>query len=293
MIELPLNPDRDLPSLFTRALAGRRFDLDGGKPGDVHLYTALATCWRKGSETATILLRELRQLQATSSASNHYDEGPLPQALRALIYAATEVFDLYHQTIPKRLESGRGRPEVQRVREYQAAVKRLRDPVSLMCNRMKHQYREIVTGRIVSRVTGEMTFVYRINVAQDGVQLPDRDVHREGGFASFERTLHEIVHGLLRADFKAGELVRGLSDNCNVAIELKGPSGLGLARVLDGLSDRTPTVAHSEPGRFDGVQVLADKATLTRISARRVAEPTTRTMKITIDEAAPGVQVFV
>ncbi|MEA2909538.1 MAG: hypothetical protein QOJ15_1619, partial [Bradyrhizobium sp.] len=39
MIELPLNPDRDLPSLFTRALAGRRINLDGGKPDGVHLYT--------------------------------------------------------------------------------------------------------------------------------------------------------------------------------------------------------------------------------------------------------------
>jgi hypothetical protein len=292
MFALSRNPDRDLPSLFTRALAGRRIDLGGGKPAEVHLYTALAACWRKGSETAATLLSELRKLQATSPASKNYDEGPVPQALRALIYAATEAFDLYHQTIPKRLEGGRGRPEVQRIREYQAAVKRLRDPVSLMCNLMKHQYREIVTGRIVSQVTGEATFVYRINVAHGGIQVPDRDVHRAGGFASVERTLHEIVHGLLRADVKAGELVRALSDNHGLAIELKGPSSLGLAGVLDGLDERTPTVAHSEPGLFDGVQVLADQVLLTRVSARKVAEPTTRTMKITVDEAAPSVQVF-
>ncbi len=292
MIALHLNPDRDLPSLFTQALAGRRIDL-GGKPDEVHLYTALAICWRKASEAATTLLCELRKLQATSSAGEDYDEGPVSQALKALIYAATEAFDFYHQTIPKQLEGGRGRPELQLVRDYQTTVKRLRDPVSLMCNRMKHQYREIITGRIASQVTGETTFVYRINVAYGGVQLPDRDIHRESSFASFERTLHEIVHGLLRADFKAGELVRALPDNYNLAIELKGPSNLGLACVLDGQRDRAPTVARSEPGQFDGVQVLADKVVLTRVSARKVAEPTIRTMKITVDEAAPRTELFV
>jgi|GEM_PF-2776283 len=292
MIALSRNPDRDLPSLFARALAGRRIDLEGGKPTEVHLYTALATCWRNSSETAYTLLSELRRLQATSLGENNYDQGTVPQALRALIYAATEAFDLYRQTIPNRLEGGRGRSEVRLIRAYQASVKRLRDPVSQMCNLMKHQYREIVTGRIVSQVTGEATFVYRINVAHSGVQVPDRDVHREGGFASVERTLHEIVHGLLRADAKAGELISALSDNYSLAVELKGLSGLGLVGVLDGLGDRTPIVAYSEPGLFDGVQVLAEQILLTRVSARKIAEPTIRTIQITVDEAAPSVQVF-
>lgn len=293
MIELPPNSARDLPSLFTRALVGRQIDLGSEKPDEVHLYTALAACWRKGSETATSLLRELRQLQASPLTGNRYEGGTVSQAMSALIYAATEVFDFYYQTVPRRLEVGRGRSEVQRIREYQSTVKRLRDPIALMCNRMKHQYREIVTGRIVSQVTGDVTFVYRINVARGGIQVPGPDVHRNGGFASVERTLHEIIHGLLRADSKAGELVGALSNNCEPAIELKGPSSLGLTYVLDALRDRPPIVAHSEPGRFDGVQVLAEKAVLTRVHAHKVAEPTTRTMKITIDEAAPGAQVFI
>ena len=292
MITLSLNPNRDLSSQFARALEGRRIDLDGGTPDEVHLHTSLAIRWRKMSEAATALLRELRQLRSTSSGGNNYDEGHAPQALKLLIYSATEAFDLYHQTIPKRLEKGRGRSEVKLIGHYREAVKRLRDPVAMICNRMKHEYREIVMGRITSQMTGETTFVYRLNVAHGGVQLPDRVVHRESGFASLERTLHEIVHGLLRADFNAGELVSTLSDNYNAAIELKVPSSLGLVFVLEGLGDRTPTVAHSEPGQFDGVQVLEDKAFLTRIRARKVAEPTARTMKTTIDEGALSVQLL-
>lgn len=293
MIALALNPNRDLPSQFTRALAGRRIDLHGGKPNEVHLYTAVAASWRKASEAAIMLFRELGQMQATSLASEQFEGGPASQALKALVYAATETFDLYHQTIPKRLEGRRAKPEVRLIRDYQASVKRLRDPIAQMCNRMKHEYREIVTGRIVSQATGRTTFIYRINAAYDGVQLPDREVHREEGFASFERTFHEIVHGLLRADFKAGELVGTLSDNHDVAIELKGPPNLGLCGVLDGLGAGVPIVALSEPGRFDGVQVIADEVVLTRVSAQKVTEPTTRTMKLTVDEAALSTQLFI
>lgn len=293
MIELSLNADRDLPSAFTRALVGRCINLDGDeKLEEVHLYTALATSWRKGSEAATLLVGELRQLQATSSASKNYDERGVSQALKTLIYAATEVFDLYHQTIPKKLEVGRGKTEVKLIRTFQGIVKRFRDPVSMMCNRMKHDYREILTGRFVSEITGETTYVYRINAAYGSVQMADQKVHRDTGFASFERTLHEIVHGLLRADFKAGDLVGTLSDNHSLAIELKGPSSLGLARVLETLGDGLPTVAYSEPGQFDGVQLHADKAVLTRVTARKVPESTRRTMKAIVDEAAPSVQVF-
>jgi hypothetical protein len=292
MIVLPFNADRDLPSMFTRALAGRCIDIDSCKTDEVHIYTALAACWRKGSEAATVLLHELENLEAAPSTAGSFDERPVSQALRGLIYVATEAFDLYHQAIPKQLEGRRGKKEIQQIRGYQASVKRFRDPIALMCNRMKHDYREIVMGRIVSQATGERTFVYRINVARGGVQVADRDMHRQGGFASFERTLHEIVHGLLRADFKAFELVRSLSDNHSLPIELKGPSSLGLAYVLETLGSRTPTVAQSEPGLFDGVQVLVDRAVLTRISAKKVPEPTLRTMNATIDEVAPSLQVF-
>ena len=293
MIELTLNVNRDLPSVFTRALVGRCINLDGDeKLEEVHLYTALATSWRKGSEAATLVVDELRQLQATSSASKSYDERGVSQALKTLIYAATEVFDLYHQTIPKQLEGGRDKTEVKLIRTYQGIVKRFRDPVAMMCNRMKHGYREILTGRFVSEVTGETTYVYRINAAYGRVQMADQKVHRDTGFASFEKTLHEIVHGLLRVDFKAGELVGALSDNYNLGIELKGPSSLGLARVLEALGESPPTVAYSEPGQFDGVQLRADKAVLTRVTARKVREPTRRTMKAIVDEAALSVQVF-
>lgn len=293
MIELLLNENRDLRSAFANALVGRRVNLDGEKGSEeVHLYTALATRWRKGSEAATLLLEEIRRLQMASASNKNYDDRTISEALKTLIYVATEAFDLYAQTIPKRLERGRNKTEVKLIREYERVVKRFRDPVALMCNRMKHDYREIVTGLFVSEATGETTFVYRINTTYGGVQLADRQIHSKVGFASFERTLHEIVHGLLRADFKAGELVDTLSDNCDLTIELKGPSALGLARVLNGLAETSPIVALSEPGQFDGIHLNGDKVVLTRVAAKKVPEPTKRTIRATVDEVARSIQVF-
>lgn len=292
MIELPLNENRDLRSVFANALVGRRVDLGGEEGDEVHLYTAIAIRWRKVSEAATLLLDEIRRLQKTSASSKNYDDRAISEALRTLIYVATETFDLYTQTIPKRLARGRNKTEVKLVRAYESAVKRLRHPVALMCNRMKHDCREIVTGQFVSEATGETTFVYRINTTHGGVQLADRQVHNQIGFASFERTLHEIVHGLLRADVTAGELVGTLSDNCDLPIELNGPSALGLARVLKGLTETSPIVALSEPGRFDGVQLNGDKAFLVRVAARKVPEPTKRTMRAVVDEVARSIQIF-
>jgi hypothetical protein len=293
MIELPLNENRDLRSAFTNALVGRRVNLDGERgPEEVHIYTALATRWRKTSEAATLFLDEIRRLQKTSASSKNYDDRAISEALKTLIYVATETFDLYAQTIPKRLARGRNKTEVKLIRVYEATVKRFRDPVALMCNRMKHDYREIVTGKFVSESTGVATFVYRINTTMGGVQLADRQIHDKVGFFSFEKTLHEIVHGLLRADFKAGELVDTLSDNCDLTIELRGPSALGLASVLKGLAETPPIVALSEPGQFDGIQLNGDKAVLARVTARKVSEPTKRMMRATVDEVAPSIQVF-
>jgi hypothetical protein len=292
MIALPLNQDRDLTSSFTGALTGRRIDLDGENPDAVHLYTALSIGWRKGSEAATALLRELKRLQATSPSAKTYDGNTIALALRVFIYSATEIFDLYNQTIPKRLERARCKSEIKLIRDYQAVVKRLRDPVAKMCNLMKHDHREISTCRIVSESTGDMTFVYRINVSKRGVQLPDQDVHGKTGFSSIEKTFHEILHGLLRADYRAAELVHELSDNCNLAISLKGATNLGLAGIFEGLGRNHPIIASSESGRFDGVQVAHNEVVVMRIRATKVLEPTIRMFHAVIDEVAPSVQAF-
>lgn len=155
--------------------------------------------------------------------------------------------------MPKRLESGRLKSEVRLIRDYQSRVKRLRDPIALMCNRMKHHYREIVGGRIVSEQVGMVTLIYRLNGAYGEVQRGDSDVHGKIGFASVERALPEILHGLLRADYNAARLVEALEDNQERAIELAGLARLGLSSVLKGLSQRPLTVASTEPARFDGI----------------------------------------
>jgi hypothetical protein len=292
MISLPLNSSRDLPSQCTSALVGRRIALQLTLPDEQHLYTALAGRWRNASGSAALLLSQLRQMQATASIRGKFMPKPALETLKTLIYAATETFDLYDKYFPEVLKRGRSRSEVKAIQIYKNRIDRLRDPVATMCNRLKHNSREIVSAQIVSETTDQTTFVYRINAAYGGVQRADAVVHRDGGFTSIERTLHEIIHGLLRADYKAGELVRQLSDNCDQPIELKGLANLGLSRLLDDLGGQVPIVAASESNRFYGLAVVGNDLLLKRVEADKVPEPTTRTMLMTVDEVARSIDLI-
>lgn len=285
MIRLSLNVDGDLPSQLTTALRGRCIDLGSEQEDGPHPYTALAACWRKVSGAGSQALVELQRLQA-EGLNGPFDAKPMAQDLKALIYSATETFDFYHAALPKRLEVSRPKSEDRLIRDYRSSVKRLRDPIALMCNRMKHDYREIVGGRIVSQQAGMATFVYRLNTAYGEVQRADREVHGKVGFASVERALHEILHGLLRADHNAARLIEALEDNQESAIELAGLKQLGLSSVLEGLSQRPLTVASTEPALFDGIAREGGEIVLTRVAARKVPEPTRRTMQLTVDEVA-------
>lgn len=285
MIRLSLNADGDLPSQMTTSLRGRCIDLGPDQKDTPHSYTALAACWRKVSSTGSQALIELRRLQA-EGPDGLFESKAMTQDLGALIYAATETFDFYHAALPKRLEVDRPKIEVRLIRDYQSRVKRLRDPIALMCNRMKHHYREIIGGRIVSERGSMATFVYRLNAAYGDIQRGDSDVHGKIGFASVERALHEILHGLLRADHNAARLIDALEDNQERAIELSGLERLGLSSILDGLSQRPLTVASTEPALFDGIAREGGEIVLTRVAARKVPEPTRRTMRLTVDEVA-------
>ncbi len=285
MIRLSLNVDGDLPSQLTTALRGRCIDLGSDQEDGPHPYTALAACWRKVSGAGSQALVELHRLQA-EGLNGPFDAKPMTQDLKALIYSATETFDFYHAALPKRLEVSRPKSEDRLIRDYRSGVKRLRDPIALMCNRMKHDYREIVGGRIVSQQAGMATFVYRLNTAYGEVQRGDSEVHGKVGFASVERALHEILHGLLRADHNAARLIEALEDNQERAIELAGLKQLGLSSVLEGLSQRPLTVASTEPALFDGIAREGGEIVLTRVAARKVPEPTRRKMQLTVDEVA-------
>lgn len=162
-----------------------------------------------------------------------------------------------------------------------------------MCNLMKHNFRELVAARFVSLTDGEMTFVYRLNVAVDGLQRADGAAHGEVGFTSVEKTLHEILHGLLRVDSNAAALVGKLTENHDQPIELAGPTRLRLAGLLADLGGRTARVASTESAKFDGVVFDGEEVVLTRVTAYKLAEPTQRTMQMTVDEVVRSVQLMV
>lgn len=53
-----------------------------------------------------------------------------------------------------------------------------------------------------------------------------------------------------------------------------------------------PIVALSETSRFDGVTRDGDDIVLTRVTAQKVPEPTTRTMRMVVDEVARKMQLI-
>jgi hypothetical protein len=291
-VKLSLTTDRDLPSQFTNALTGRRIDLPLTEPDDVHPYTALAVRWRDVSQSATALLKEFRLLQAAALAGDSFAPKPASTALKTLIYNATETIDLYDKYIPKLLKHGRIKPEEKAIKVYKDGVDRLRTPIATICNRMKHNGRDIVMCQIRSEATQQTTFVYRVNAAYGDVQRADEVVHLDGEHVSIERTLHEVVHSLLRADYEASKLVLQLAENCDQPIELKGLSKLGLAGFLDELGRYIPFVASSEPNRFDGITVKGNELFLTRRKAARVPEPTSRQMYAIVDEVARSIKLI-
>lgn len=294
MIRLHLDDEGDVPSQLTRALHGRRIALapQAGQEPKPHPYTALASTWRATAQAAHEASSALWEIEASGPEVNFAPEA-LIRTLKALIYAATETFDFYIGALPKQLEHGRSKAEKRLIHDYKAGVKRVRDPIARMCNLMKHDFRELVAARFVSRVDGAMTFVYRLNVGQNGLQRADAAVHGEVGFTSVEKTLHEILHGLLRADSNAAALVSKLSDNHDQPIELAGPTRLRLSRLLTGLGHRTPRVASTESAKFDGVLFDGEDLVLKRVTANKIFEPTERTMQITVDEAALSAELMV
>lgn len=292
MIQRPLLASGDLSSTFTTALTGRAIALMGEDPNEIHPNTAVAATWRKVSGATKNLLSELRRLEGMGSNRGSADPSPIQTALKAVLYDATEAFDLYQQAIPKRLEAGRPKKEVEAIRAHQAAGKRLRSPFALMCNRLKHDHREIGTCLIRSRDTGASTWVFRIAANYGDLQTADRDIHPKVGFISYERILHEVMHGLLRIDHSAGQLVSSLADNVSEAITLAGSSPLGLADVLSDIGQRRPVCATDEPGLIDGIRVAGQVVDLARIVVTKVPEPTQRTMSARADEVARNIQMF-
>lgn len=292
MIELALSPSGDLASALTTALSGRAIDVGAGRRDDVHPFTAIAGAWRKVSRSANELLSELRKAQTLARTQESVEAGPLQVALKALLYDATEVYDLYQQAIPKRLEQGRSKADLRSIRDYRGSAKRLRDPVALMCNKLKHDHREVGSCLILSRDTALSTWVFRITAAYGTLQTADKEIHREGGYISYERFLHEVVHGLLRVDHNAGLLIKGLSDNAEEPIALRGVSALGIGDVLADLGNRKPVCASSEPGRIDGLEISSHGLMLCRLQVIRVPEPTRRMMSATVDEVARDLQMF-
>lgn len=253
-MHLDLDVEGNPISAFVASLPGRNIDLmvEGASAHPRQIIGAKATAVGRGVER---VMDRLGAVQAGDSMP--LDATELCEDFRRLIYDATELFDVYSQLVPDRLEKA-GRTAKSAVATYRAAAKRLRDPWALMCNKFKHGGSRLAYNRAVSTEGRGTSHGYILISPRDGTSMIlDEQVHRSPERrATFARKLHELVHAILRTDLNAAKLVRALPDCSAPPIAINDLSfpfygslqSLAAARIVVG----------AEPSIFDGVGLPGD-----------------------------------
>lgn len=292
MIILERTGAGDLETRLIAALATRGVAVPITDRDDVHIQSAVAATWRRISEAASDVDESLADVRTRFQTDGTFHPRVLQLAMQRFVYEAAETFELYGKRLGFRLSVDRSRPELARVNKYLETVRRLGGPTAIMCNHMKHKNRELDSGIFVSERTGELALVYRVTAQYASGQNSDRLVHKDGPVTSYWKSLHEILHRLLRVDHAAGELIGGLSENGSIAVA-SASSPLGLVGVIDRLAAVPAALASSESTRFDGLEIGQETVSLVRIEGQRVPEPTRRTMNSVVDPVSLSIQLMI
>ncbi|MGX9143488.1 hypothetical protein [Mesorhizobium sp. 128a] len=277
-MELLLGEKGHPSSALVAALVGRRLSLDGGKPGGAHPVQSIHAVWRVFSSSLLSFAVELEAVQFATKP----DGDRVTDAFRRIIYDATEVFDVYSQLLVERIGPFPS-SDKKRLKDYQVAAKRLRDPWAIICNKCKHSGAHVGFVWAVSETTGRASPRFMICSYRNGDSLVrDDEVHkgRRGG-TSLAKAALEMLHALLRVDIQAAKFVGLLVDKQAEAIpEMSAelPIGEGLRKLV-----AIPATAYpDEPTPFDGLRVEEGKILLTRTFAERLLAP------IKISTTLPG-----
>lgn len=292
MITLERTSAGDLETRLIRALATRSVAVPTTDRDDVHIQTAVATSWRRTSEAAGDVEEALADLRTKFRAGETFQPRALQVAMKRFIYEAAETFELYGKRLGFRLSLGRSKPDLAYIKHYLETAKRLGAQTAIVCNHMKHKDRELNTGVFVSERTGDTAVVYRVTAQYAEGQASDRAIHKDGPVTSYWKSLHEILHRLLRVDHAAGEVIIRLSENSPAGVT-SASSTLGLARAIEKLATAPLSLASSESTQFDGLEIQRETITLARIGGQRVSEPTRRTMSSTVDPVSRSIQLMI
>ena len=267
-MELPLSSDENPLSPFAIALSGRKVALNGGKPG-AHPMQALAARWR----VVAAAIERMADALTSEAFGGEEERTSVNAAWRALLYDATELFDVYAQLIPERI-SPLPQGEKKKLAEYSATVKRLRDPWALICNRFKHQGAQLA----FLRATGGNNLSCRrfiVQIHTDAKSLLRDDVvhkNQRGGMPYVVR-VQMLVHDMLRADVAASRLLNGLQDQscpAEPARSLEIKMGAAMLR----LSSMLATVLPGETVIYDSFVFAGNSSVrLGKARAIRLTDP--------------------
>lgn len=282
-----------IQSFFLGSLHDRKVRLIKEDSQAVPLHRAVLVHWREVFDAALRVKDDISIQCDIGTADSFYDDKSIRRSLREFIYHSTEAFDLYTSTVVNILKNGRSEQEVKLIKGFLNSASKRRKHVAMLCNALKHDHKTLATCKFVSEKDGASTIVFRIDDIRNGVQSPDCIIHNREKHFTIERIMHEVLHGLLKTDFKAAELVQQLPDNSDTEISEKGDTSVDIRKLIRLMSIAPTRVSSQEPKQFWGLKCHNDRICLDRISGRVIGEPTRRTMTTIPDETALSVKLFV
>lgn len=231
-------------SALIHALNDRRLDIVRGD--GAHPLQILNSRWAAFAVSFSDLVDKLERMSAASSGA---DGAAAIDAFRRVVYDATELFDVYAQLLPDRLE-----PPSRIVKEhqdgYRANAKRLRELWAYMCNSCKHSAAKFSFTSVECPERGQRSdrFVF-VQYRNGDSLLRDEKVHKHDHGICLVNAAKRLVHDLLRTDIIAARLVDAYPDQDCDPIPII-PGALPIGSILTRL-DRLKSLSIYEQTAFD------------------------------------------
>lgn len=260
---ISLDPNGEPQSQFVLHSAGRRLNL--GQSGEPHVIQRVFSGWTTVSSALHDLSSELLIVEGAKGTP---DGEMVAKHFRKFIYDATELFDVYAQMLPSRLNAS-SRISKDAINDYKKIAKNHRDFSASLCNRCKHFGTEIkfLWCRSKDSGLGSSRFIACAYTDGDSLLRDEQIHHGNSSGIGITRTAYEIIHGLFRIDIAAASLLKKLPDQNTAPLKEVAPS-LRIRKSLDILTKLTPTHLDFETSMYDSVALELVGLTLPRSQSK-------------------------
>jgi hypothetical protein len=194
---------------------------------------------------------------------------PILVAFEKLCYSATEFFDLFTLDLAKALQLTPDKKARERFADYKGIVSKRRAIWATICNKIKHNNNVLVPYSKTYKSDGQSVRGYALYQPADmNKQFKNRLFHKNGeAFRSFDVSLNQLVHDILKCDNAAAKLISQLPDNAeqNLLVIPNVPFRIG--DNLQTLLSRPVYAGDKEDVMFDGVAYIEQSLKLVRRQA--------------------------